>query len=114
MKHTPLHYAIHEVLINKEGDGVVWASYTSLTICKCTTISLSHKDLETLVVDDADKSPAQLFREDHPLADPSILKEILVELTSRPASPHLALTYFFDKNTTTHYHTFLPLLDFKE
>ncbi len=112
--YIPLHEAVHQVLVEEEGDGVVWVSYTGLTTCRCLPLTFTHEDLETLIVGDGNDNPADLFGVDHPLAEVTLLKEMLEELISRPVSRRLALMYFFNKETTFYYPTNIPLLNFKE
>ncbi len=118
MKHysfyTPLHDAVHKVLLKDEGNGIMWVSYASLTTHKCLPLTLTLKDLMTLMAGDSDDTAAELFGEDHPLANTALLKEIMEELTSRPISLAHALMYFFDKESGFYYPTFVPLLNFKE
>lgn len=112
--YTPLHDAVHKVLLEDEGNGVMWVSYTGLTACKCLPLTLTLEDLTTLVAGNSNDTAAKLFGEDHPLANTTLLKEIMEELTLRPISLGHALMYFFNEDTGFYYPTFVPLLNFEE
>jgi hypothetical protein len=118
MKHysfyAPLCDAVHKVLLEDEGNGIVWVSYTSLTTHKCLPLTLTLKDLTTLMASDGEDTAAKLFGEDHLLANTALLNKIMEELTSRPISLGHALTYFFNEESGFYYPTFFPLLNFKE
>lgn len=69
MQHSfyiPLCEAVHQVLVEEEGNGVVWVSYTGLTTHISLLLTFTHKDLETLIAG-GDNNPADLFGADHPL-----------------------------------------------
>jgi hypothetical protein len=75
----------------------MWASYAGLTTHKCLPLTLTLKDLTTLMAGNSDNTAAELFREDHALANTTLLNKIVEELTSRPVSLSHVLTYFCAK-----------------
>ncbi len=110
---TQISQAVHSALLNKDSNTIMWVKYNGITVADCKAICFSHNEIISLLLTEADKTPAKLFSKGAPLDNISLLEEMFEALDTHNDA-RTVRAFFYDRSTLTHYSTPLPLLDKEE